>query len=478
MGSNYYGITDTGRLRDNNEDAFIAQEILKGRYILACVIDGVGGYEGGEIAAAVARDTIIEIMSFPFQDVEKTLRAALWSANDKIFEEKEKADNKHQMACVLTLVVADIANNQLHYAHIGDTRLYLLREESLVKLTKDQSFVGFLEDSGRITEEAAMKHPKRNEINKALGFDPNIRSQEDYFETGFSPFLPGDTLLLCSDGLTDMVNSALITSTLSNGSSIEEKGKALIDAANAAGGKDNVTVVLVQNGKEKLQHKITKPAAKKKEIIYTAEEKTYIPHPSESVDPVPEKRSPGKGSRNAIILLSVFSVGLLATVLWQLNNKGNKDESANVFIAPKPRTVQEQQLQDSIGSSAASIIIDRASFPRLVTITDTFIIQKDSFHLNGNGLVIQCDSPFRGPAFLLPATTKYVLLENIDLEGFPLAIIAASNSLHLRNVRFLDCEIPVQYNFMLSQSRYIHGDISDILLFRSDSLPVNQTAWK
>ena len=168
------------------------------------------------------------------------------------------------MACVLTLVVADVTNNQLHYIHIGDTRLYLLREKSLVKLTKDQSFVGFLEDSGRITEEAAMKHPKRNEINKALGFDPGIRDHEDYFEYGSSPFLPGDTLLLCSDGLTDMVGSALITSILTTDQPIEQKCKALIDAANMAGGKDNVTAVIVQNAKERLKQRITKPRSEKK----------------------------------------------------------------------------------------------------------------------------------------------------------------------------------------------------------------------
>jgi serine/threonine protein phosphatase PrpC len=108
------------------------------------------------------------------------------------------------------MALVDIANNKFYYTHVGDTRLYLFRD-SLVKVSRDHSFVGFLEDNGKLSEEAAMRHPKRNEINKALGFDAQIASK-DYIETGESPFLPGDMLLLCSDGLTDMVNNSAITS--------------------------------------------------------------------------------------------------------------------------------------------------------------------------------------------------------------------------------------------------------------------------
>ena len=120
------------------------------------------------------------------------------------------------MACVLTLVLADVEENKFYYAHVGDTRLYLLRDNSLVKVSNDHSFVGFLEDNGRLTEEAAMRHPKRNEINKALGFDEEQLLQPDYIETAESPFLPSDILLLCSDGLSDMINQKTITSILTS----------------------------------------------------------------------------------------------------------------------------------------------------------------------------------------------------------------------------------------------------------------------
>ena len=263
MAENFFGITDTGRVRDNNEDAFIAQK-TPGGLIIACVIDGVGGYEGGEVAAAIARQALLEAFNSPVENVVAGMQQAFSLANERIFVEKQQSGTNSQMACVLTASVADVKNNTFHYAHIGDTRLYLFRDQSLVKITKDQSFVGFLEDSGRLSEEEAMNHPKRNEINKALGFDPQANFNGDFIETGVSPFLPGDTLLLCSDGLTDLVPAREITAVLSRKSSLEQKGKELIAAANAAGGKDNITVVLVQNTKRPLKQEVKKPVLIKK----------------------------------------------------------------------------------------------------------------------------------------------------------------------------------------------------------------------
>ncbi len=166
------------------------------------------------------------------------------------------------MACVLTCVVADIKNNKLWYSHVGDTRIYLLRDHSLVKISTDHSAIGFLEESGRLSEEEAMRHPRRNEINKALGFEEDIAVIEDFIETGESPFLPGDTILLCSDGLTDMVNSSEITTVLNSDMSLSVKTKSLIDAANNAGGNDNITVVLIENNKQPERKKQPLPVRK------------------------------------------------------------------------------------------------------------------------------------------------------------------------------------------------------------------------
>jgi PPM family protein phosphatase len=167
MAENYFGITDVGRVRENNEDAFIADKIGNKNAVLACVIDGVGGYVGGEVAATLAKEVIREYCQKPSARPATMLKEALITANDKIYAEKLKNQEYSRMACVATLVWADVQHNQFYYAHVGDTRLYLLRDETLVKVSKDQSFVGFLEDTGRLTEKAAMTHPRRNEIDKA-----------------------------------------------------------------------------------------------------------------------------------------------------------------------------------------------------------------------------------------------------------------------------------------------------------------------
>ena len=249
MAENFAGITDTGRMRENNEDTFIAERILDDTFIMACVIDGVGGYAYGEVAAAVARETLLDYFSKPSGDMAVMVKASFIAANDRIFAEKQRDSDFERMACVLTLAVVDTENNQFLYAHLGDTRLYLLRDGSLVKIARDHSFVGFLEDSGRLSEAAAMRHPKRNEINKALGFQKQIDIPEDYIETGQSPFLPGDMLLLCSDGLTDLVPKDEITAVLTGTGSLTEKAVELVAAANEKGGRDNITVVLVYHDK-------------------------------------------------------------------------------------------------------------------------------------------------------------------------------------------------------------------------------------
>ncbi len=249
MADNLIGLTDTGRVRQNNEDAFIAERIQHGTFIIACVIDGVGGYAHGEVAAAIARQSILDHFTEPAHEPAARLRTALLLANERIFAEKQLNRAYNRMACVVTLALVDTENNQFLYAHIGDTRLYLLRDESLIKITKDHSFVGFLEDTGRLSEQAAMRHPKRNEIDKALGFTQYIEKPDDYIETGQSPFLPGDLLLLCSDGLTDLVPENEITAIVTGPGLLADRGKALIEAANEKGGQDNITVVLVYHDK-------------------------------------------------------------------------------------------------------------------------------------------------------------------------------------------------------------------------------------
>lgn len=469
MAEHFYGITDVGRIRDNNEDTFIAEKVLKGTFTAACVIDGVGGYEGGEVAAAIARDTVLEHLNRGGSDAIQMMKEALLLANERIYTERTSNPQRESMACVLTMALVDAASNQFYYAHVGDTRLYLFRDNSLVKLTKDQSFVGFLEDSGRISEKEAMTHPKRNEINKALGFDPQMALQPDYIETGSSPFLPGDLLLLCSDGLTDLVDSQYITAILSGDGSLEEKGKALIAAANNAGGKDNITVVLVENAKKRTRHKATRPAAvpgavKKNEEPDRVEEQA--PAPVAPVRPAVRKTN----YKTIIIALAALSALLLIALLWNIWRKPTADEL--IMPMQRDRHPQEQKLVDALkGSPTANFSLSTAAIGSVVPISDTIFIERDSLHINGNGVILAGDSLFRGPVFVVAPTCRYLLLENMTLQDFNTAILASRNTLYLRNVQFRNCPVPVAYQFLLPNNRYINGRTRDSLFFISDSLP-------
>jgi serine/threonine protein phosphatase PrpC len=475
MAENYFGATDTGRLRDNNEDAFIAQEVSKGRYILACAIDGVGGYDGGEVAAALAKETIIKVLSAPFDDVEKTLHLTLRSANERIFEEKQQGKGNANMACVLTLVLADVVNNKFYYAHIGDTRLYLLRDRSLVKVTKDHSFVGYLEDSGRLSEELAMNHPKRNEINKALGFDPHL-AQADSFDIGNSPFLPGDILFLCSDGLSDMVNSNEIVSILTSSDSLQQKGTKLIAAANEAGGKDNITVVLVHNTKQKQQHQATKPLEKVSEEAPVQERTRVEALASAEKVSVTEPDTPRRFGPIMIVIAIAVLILLAAVAIWFFTRDKKEAIVVPVAVAPVTKSPQEQMLHDSLSYGSNNLFL-QTSGSDTFSITDTLIVSKDSLHIRGNGMVLRCDSSFQGPVFFLLPGTAYVMLENMVFKDFPIAVISGTKGLHLTNVKFINCDIPVQYNIFLPQEQNISGLIHDSFFSHNDSGLTKPAAW-
>lgn len=459
------GLTHTGKVRENNEDAFLIERILQNRYILTCVIDGVGGYEGGEVAARIAKEAITGHLQKPSEDLFVAVREAVIIANERIYAEKMLSERNTRMACVLTLAVVDLTYNQFYYAHVGDTRLYLLRDYTLVKITRDDSFVGFLEDSKRITEEEAMNHPKRNEINKALGFDPNIGAINDYIETGISPFLPGDILLLCSDGLTDMINSKTITSILTSKQKIPQKAQALIDAANAAGGKDNVTVVLLHNTNKRASIEVTKPTLVKKKEIQPGNDE---PDHDDDISPAPPPRS----GRGLVLLLSVLCIILLGGVLWLFSQRpGTRSRPAD----PLPATILqrnevEEQLQDSI-NQLSKITLSEGVMERTITISDTLLIAKDSIHIDGRGITLKSDSLFKGAGILVTPDAKYVMLENITFENFTRAIVSQGRSVQLKNIRFVNCTIPLEYDLRFPTGSYVTGNIRDTFSFKTDSIP-------
>jgi serine/threonine protein phosphatase PrpC len=348
MDNNVFGQTDIGRVRSNNEDAFLAEELLHSGFILGCVIDGVGGYEGGEVAATITKECIIKkLYNITAEDIIPKMVGTLKVANDEIYNRKQLDPSLDKMACVLTLVLADVENNKFYYVHVGDTRLYLLRDNGLVKITQDHSFVGFLEDSGRLTESAAMSHPKRNEINQALGFSDTASMKEDFFEIGESPFLPGDTLLLCSDGLTDRIDKDQMTVILTQHATLRAAASTLVDAANEAGGQDNITVVLVKNNTTPLKHEVSKPATRAATPIAEDEVllEPMVPATLGSQELVPvEKPVKNNKTRGWIVFLLVLVfllLGVIAWMFWQVNQLQQKDRQLapvyeNPWVLPNP----------------------------------------------------------------------------------------------------------------------------------------------
>lgn len=466
MAENFFGITNTGRLRDNNEDTFLAETLSNG-WILACVIDGVGGYEGGEVAAEIARETIRKNLQSLGADPLTAMREGFLQANQNIYNEKMRLQDKDQMACVMTIALVDMENNQFYYAHVGDTRLYLLRDNSLVKVTKDHSFVGFLEDSGRLTEKEAMGHPKRNEINKALGFDPQIDLKADYVETGSSPFLPGDMLLLCSDGLTDLVDKAGMTSILLSQSPLADRGQALIDAANVAGGKDNITVVIVHNNKKPLKIKATKPIAPKKK-----EDSQPVAVASAPVQPPIPKQTPAPAAKksNAVVwMLGLLSLLLAGLCVW-LWSAQDGDETLPAASTYTPNDA-EKRFADSIGLASKYFLFNDTTGNQMVRLGDTVFVRQDSLHINGRGLVLSRDSAYNGAAMVVTANNQFLLLENIVFKDFATAVLLQGRGLQLKNVQFQNCAVPVQRQLSLPASIALSGFIRDSVFLKTDSLP-------
>jgi len=459
MDKHFFGLTDIGKSRENNEDSFIAKTLNDEQTILGAVIDGVGGYRGGEVAAAIAHEAILNQFSARPADPIAQMIHAFKNTNDQIIAKKQSEKELSEMACVATLVLADIESNQFYYAHVGDTRLYLLRDGSLVKISKDHSFVGFLEDSGRLEEAAAMQHPKRNEINKAIGFSDQIETDESYIETGQSPFLPGDLLLLCSDGLTDMVNKQDITSLLLQGDTLAKKASNLIALANENGGRDNITIVLLQNNKKAQQPTPTKPGLIANLPFPTGPEKNEIDRNADkdtkSVASTPPKRSYWL---TALILLCIILLG--STVLLYLQTQGSGSASSTSIPSPqkKVKNQQEQLLQDAFDHAVAdTIVLSDSIFKNPVFISDTLRVRRDTLYVFARGLILQADSAYKGAAVTMLPNAKLLVLDSLQFKGFDNAIAISNQSLLLKNIVFTDCILPVKNDFKFPAQQSINA---------------------
>lgn len=233
--------SDPGLQRSINEDRVWFDD-TRGIFL---VVDGLGGHAAGEMAAATAVDLISQHLDpAAGGDLEAHIRAVICAANNEIFRLSEENSAWRGMACVLTLAV--MKDDQVIVGHVGDSRLYLLWNGKLTKITSDHSPVGEQEDQGLLTEEAAMHHPRRNEVFRDVGSMPRLSDDAKFIETKSLLFRDDAALLLCSDGLTDCVTAAEITTILEQfDGNPERSAQQLVEAANAAGGKDNISVVFV-----------------------------------------------------------------------------------------------------------------------------------------------------------------------------------------------------------------------------------------
>jgi serine/threonine protein phosphatase PrpC len=233
--------SDPGRERENNEDRVLCDP-ERGIY---AVVDGVGGETGGEIAAQTAVEILQARLSRRTTDAARLIREAIALANKQIYDQAAASPALAGMACVLTVAVVD--GGQATIGHVGDSRLYLLRQGEIRKVTRDHSPVGAREDAGEISEAEAMRHPRRNEIFRDVGSAPHEPDEEGFIDVTQIRFEPDAALLICSDGLSDLVTAAdILAAVEAHAADPREAVQALIDAANQAGGKDNVSAVLVE----------------------------------------------------------------------------------------------------------------------------------------------------------------------------------------------------------------------------------------
>jgi serine/threonine protein phosphatase PrpC len=235
------GDTHPGLQRQVNEDRFHL-DVRRGLFI---VVDGVGGHLAGGKAADIALSTLRERLERVTGATRDRVREAIAAANNEIHRLAATRPEWHGMACVLTVAVVE--NGRAIVGHVGDTRLYKLEAGRVEKVTRDHSPVGELEDARRLTEDEAMHHPRRNEVYRDVGSDRHSGDDADFIELQEIAFGRDAALLLCSDGLTDLVPLHSIAEIVAaHAGQVLGVVRALIDAANDAGGRDNVTVVYVE----------------------------------------------------------------------------------------------------------------------------------------------------------------------------------------------------------------------------------------
>ncbi len=237
----FYAITDIGRKRELNEDyIYTSGQPIGALPNLFIVADGMGGHKAGDYASMHTVDRFVEVIRELGEEhgVQDAINEAVTAANAYIYQRSRENSNLSGMGT--TLVLASCIGNEAIVANIGDSRLYLVND-AMTQITRDHSLVEEMVTLGGIDREMARNHPDKNIITRAVGVKEEVAA--DFFEVDLTK---GDKLLLCSDGLTNMLRDEEIYQIIQDNKELEQAAKALVDAANENGGRDNIAVVLVE----------------------------------------------------------------------------------------------------------------------------------------------------------------------------------------------------------------------------------------
>jgi protein phosphatase len=306
--------TDTGRQRNANEDAYFARSPLFG------VADGMGGAQAGEVASRLATESF-QAVSRGEESPEAYLRAIAKTANTRIHHVAQADQSRSGMGTTLTAALVE--DDEVGLAHVGDSRAYVFRDGDLKLLTSDHSLVEELRRQGRLTDEQAEDHPQRSIITRALGPERDVDIDTMTYQAR-----PGDVYLLCSDGLTTMVREERIAEVLGHADGLEEAVSTLIDEANEAGGRDNITVVAFRLEEAEVPAKVREEPTL---VGPAAEEAGLTTEAIAAAEGRPPERAPrtagvgrrlrgaGRGRMRTVavaILVVAVSAGLAAVAVW------------------------------------------------------------------------------------------------------------------------------------------------------------------
>ena len=319
----FTGVTDPGRRRRRNEDAYVAVPPL------FAIADGMGGAQAGEVASGLAAAVLEEATGD--ERGEERVASLIQEANRRVFQRSSEDAATSGMGTTMTVALLDHADDTIAFGHVGDSRAYRVRGGELEQLTDDHSLVGELVRSGRLSPEEAESHPQRSVITRALGTEPDV--DVDTFTVEAEP---GDIYLLCSDGLTDMISPRDILAAVEASDDLEDAARALVGAANAGGGEDNITVVLFEIDRQGSADDLGETAQMPAAVEHDDDEDTLSPLdavPAVDTAVIPaavveehlqqvEAEGPGRSEPRRrilpLLLLIVLLVALVALAAWGL----------------------------------------------------------------------------------------------------------------------------------------------------------------